>query len=195
MREFIRSFLTGKLQQKKVWGTNWALIQERKFSPKRKFSAGHLCGHPAKNFGQALQILEKKQAFRNGHPTRTSMKKLRSEKLRADFPFPNISETMVLSWHVCRTKLAQNIFIEARIFSRKMLRSFPRNVWGFLLWVRKIPQNSRQTSLQISLLKITKNHRRASAGAQGELNNPRNVHFIELHLDKAKRLKRFTVWS
>ena len=30
----------------------------------------------------------KKQAFWNGHPARTSMKKLRSEKLRADFPFP-----------------------------------------------------------------------------------------------------------
>ena len=30
----------------------------------------------------------KKQAYRNGHPTRTSMQKLRSEKLRADFPFP-----------------------------------------------------------------------------------------------------------
>ena len=64
------------------------LVQERKFSPKRKFLAGYPCGHPAKNFGQALQILEKKQAFRNGHPARTSMKKLRSEKLRADFPFP-----------------------------------------------------------------------------------------------------------
>ena len=47
-------------------------FQDRKFSPKRKFR------RPAKNFGQALQILEK-QAFRNGHPTRTSMKKLRSE--------------------------------------------------------------------------------------------------------------------
>ena len=64
--------------------------QERKFSPKRRFSAGHPCGHPAKNFGQALQILEK-QAFRNGHPTRTSMKKLLSEKLRADFSFPKTS--------------------------------------------------------------------------------------------------------
>ena len=41
-----------------------AFGQERKFSPKRKFSAGHPCGQPAKNFGQALQILEK-QAFQN----------------------------------------------------------------------------------------------------------------------------------
>ena len=34
------------------------------------------------------QILEKKQAFGHRHPARTSMKKLRSEKLRADFLFP-----------------------------------------------------------------------------------------------------------
>ena len=62
-------------------------FQEQKISPKRKFWPGYPCGHPAKNFGQALQILEK-QAFRDGHPARTSMKKLRSEKLRADFSFP-----------------------------------------------------------------------------------------------------------
>ena len=67
--------------------THTHFYQERKFSPKRKFWAGHPCGHPARNFGQALQILEK-QAFRNGHSTRTSVKKLRSEKLRADFSFP-----------------------------------------------------------------------------------------------------------
>ena len=41
-----------------IWVSS-SLFQERKFSPKRKFSAGHPCGHPAKNFGQALQILEK----------------------------------------------------------------------------------------------------------------------------------------
>ena len=35
------------------------VVQERKFSPKRKFWAGRPCGHPAKNFGQALQMLEK----------------------------------------------------------------------------------------------------------------------------------------
>ena len=61
-------------------------VQERKFSPKRKFLAGYPCGHPAKNFGQALQILGK-QAFWE----RTLVdihEKLRSEKLRADFPFP-----------------------------------------------------------------------------------------------------------
>ena len=62
--------------------------QERKISPKRNFWAGHLWGHPAKNFGQALQILEK-QAFWHGRPAQTSMKKLWSEKLLADFLFPN----------------------------------------------------------------------------------------------------------
>ena len=50
-----------------------------------------------------------------------------------------------------------------------MLRKFPRNFWTFIRWVRKIPQNSRQISHQISLRKIKKIHRRASAGAQGEL--------------------------
>ena len=36
--------------------------QKRKSSPKRNFSAGHPCGHPAKNFGQALQIEEEKKS-------------------------------------------------------------------------------------------------------------------------------------
>ena len=65
-----------------------SISRERKISPKRKFWGGYPCGHPAANFGQALQILEK-EAFWSGHPARTSMKKLRSEKLRADFLFPN----------------------------------------------------------------------------------------------------------
>ena len=82
----------------------WRAFQERKFSPKRKFLAGYPCGHPAKNFGQALQILEK-QAFWNGHPTRTSMKKLRSEKLRADFPFPSIVQET--TWQGYTLKRAQ----------------------------------------------------------------------------------------
>ena len=34
-------------------------FQKRKISPKRKFSAGRPCGHPAKDFGQALQVLDK----------------------------------------------------------------------------------------------------------------------------------------
>ena len=43
-------------------------FQGRKFSPKRKFLAGYPCGHPAKNFGQALQILEKNKHFRTDIP-------------------------------------------------------------------------------------------------------------------------------
>ena len=46
---------------------------------------------------------------------------------------------MFLGWHVCRTKLARNIFFKARIFSRKMLRNFPRIFLAFILWVRKNP--------------------------------------------------------
>ena len=53
--------------------------------------AGYPCGHPAKNFGQALDPDPgKNKHLGNGHSARTSMKKLRSEKLRADFPFPNL---------------------------------------------------------------------------------------------------------
>ena len=65
------------------------VYQKRKISPKRKFSAGRPCEHPAKNFGQGLQILGK-QAFWHGHAARTSTKKLRSEKLWADFSFPSL---------------------------------------------------------------------------------------------------------
>ena len=64
------------------------LVRNEKSAQRPKFSAGRPCGHPAKNFGQALQIVEK-QAFRHGHAARTSTKNLRSEKLRADFSFPN----------------------------------------------------------------------------------------------------------
>ena len=67
-----------------------SMFQERKSSPKRKFLAGYPCGHPAKNFGQALQILENKH-FGTDIPRGRPRKKLRSEKLRADFPFPNVT--------------------------------------------------------------------------------------------------------
>ena len=41
------------------------ISQKRKSSPKRKFWAGYPSGHPAKNFGLALQILEKHQRTKN----------------------------------------------------------------------------------------------------------------------------------
>ena len=104
-----------KKKQKKIHQN-----QERKFSPKRKFSAGHPCGHPAKNFGQALQILEK-QAFRNGHPTRTSMKKLRSEKLRADFSFPT-KESTIFNWTFWPRSTQGKFCLEARAFAANLSR-------------------------------------------------------------------------
>ena len=64
-----------------------ARIRNEKSAQRPKFSAGRPCGHPAKNFGQALQILEK-QAFWHGHAARTSTEKPRSEKLRAEFSYP-----------------------------------------------------------------------------------------------------------
>ena len=58
---------------------NGPCFRNEKSAQRPKFSAGRPCGHPAKNFSQALQILEK-QAFWHGHAARTSTKKLRSEK-------------------------------------------------------------------------------------------------------------------
>ena len=36
-----------------------AWVSNEKSAQRPKFSAGRPCGHPAKNFGQALQIMEK----------------------------------------------------------------------------------------------------------------------------------------
>ena len=48
-----------------------------------------------------------------------------------------------LRWHVCRVNFARKTFFELWIFLRKMPRNFPwnfpRNVWAFLLRVRKNP--------------------------------------------------------
>ena len=89
-----------------------------------------------------------------------------------------------LGWHVCRTKLARKIYLEARIFSRKMLR----NSLKFLSLPLKIYLEARILSRKMlrnfpevfkpsfppnfppnfPLQNKNKIHRRASAGAQGE---------------------------
>ena len=56
------------------WRPTCKHSQKRKICPKRKFSAGHPCGHPAKNFGLALQNLAKSQAFRHRHAAEASTK-------------------------------------------------------------------------------------------------------------------------
>ena len=83
------------------------VFQERKSSPKSKFwgriSGGRPRGYPrwmsdGKNFGHALEILKKNKHFGadiHDPKARTSMtpggfKKLRSEKLRAEFSFPSV---------------------------------------------------------------------------------------------------------
>ena len=64
LTEFFVSQNSPSLTQESLSLTqNSPSFQERKFSPKRKFLAGYPCGHPAKNFGQALQILEKNKHF------------------------------------------------------------------------------------------------------------------------------------
>ena len=50
--------------------------------------------------GPPILETKKKQAFWNGHPARTSMRKLRSEKLRADFPFPIDTQSTVAKLHL-----------------------------------------------------------------------------------------------
>ena len=116
--------------------------KQRKFSPKRKFLAGYPCGHPAKNFGQALQILEK-QAFWNGHPARTSMKKLRSEKLRADFPFSTKTKQKALGGGRCFTNIAGRKKFRGQKRTptpKKKARTAPKN---FLKNSRALPNKTR----------------------------------------------------
>ena len=74
----------------------------------------------------------------------------------------------ILGWHVCRTKLARNNFIEARNVSRKMFRNFPRIFRAFICG----PEKKRKFPAKFPSPKSKKNHRRASAGTQGEKKNP-----------------------
>ena len=80
--------------------------------------------------------------------------------------------TPLLRWHVCRVNFARKIFFELRIFLRKMLRNFPRKCLSLCsVGQKKSQENSLQIShqiFQISLRKIKKSSRRASAGVQGE---------------------------
>ena len=71
---------------------------------------------PPKTSVRPSKILEN-QAFRNGHPTRTSMKKLRSEKLRADFSFP-----IKTAFHSFRLSM-RVIFLEKRTSFRDFLKA------------------------------------------------------------------------
>ena len=65
--------------------------------------AGYPCGHPAKNFGQALQILEK-QAFRNRYPARTSIKNFGLKNFGLIFPFPTFWGSLVITVRGSRTR-------------------------------------------------------------------------------------------
>ena len=70
-----------------------------------------------------------------------------------------IKHIVSMRWNVCRVNFARKIFFEPRIFLRKMLRKFPRNVWAFVLWVRKNPRkipSKFPTKFSTSLRKIKK---------------------------------------
>ena len=64
-----------------------SLQSETKNQPKEEILGRISLRTSGKNFDQAIQILEI-EAFWNGHPTRMSLKKLRSDKFWADFSFP-----------------------------------------------------------------------------------------------------------
>ena len=59
-------------------------------------------------------------------------------------------------------------FFRGTNFLTKNAPTFSRNFWALFCGSEKYPQNSRQISCKISLPKIKKIHRRASAGAQRE---------------------------
>ena len=71
------------------------------------------------------------------------------------------------SWHDCwLCILHKRFFVELGTFLRKMLRNFPRN---FLSLYSVGLKKSRKIPAKFPCKNSNKNHRRASAGAQGEL--------------------------
>ena len=90
-REISRRVL-GRSRENVVHVFLFLVHKRRKISSKRKFWAGYPCRHLVKNFGHAVQILERKKRLCHGHPVRASMTKFLSEKLRVVYLFPiNIS--------------------------------------------------------------------------------------------------------
>ena len=80
-------FFVGEIETSRLEFSS-EINQKQKISPKRKFWDGCPCGHPAQNFGQALQFLETKKKnkhFRTDAPRRRP----RESFGRADFSFPN----------------------------------------------------------------------------------------------------------
>ena len=66
--------------------------------------------------------------------------------------------SLLLGWHVCRTKLARKIFCPRHEFSHeKCSEIFPEVFEPLFCGSKKIPHNSRQISHKISLPKIKKN--------------------------------------
>ena len=76
--------------------------------------------------------------------------------------------TTLLGRHVCRTKLARKIFSSHKYSHEKCSEITPKCLSLYFMGPKKHPAKSCQISCKIFLPKIKKNHRRASAGEQGE---------------------------
>ena len=96
-----------------VWVTN----QNRKISPKRKFSVGR----PAKNFGQALQILEKNKHFATDMPRGRPRKNFGLKSF--GLTFRSLTKFLVvfffLSWRVSGEALQKMSFKNKQGFKKE----------------------------------------------------------------------------
>ena len=86
-------------------------FQKRKISPKTEVFGRTSLRTPGQKLRSALRILDK-QAFWHGRAARTSTKKLRSEKLRADFSSLTLGRGgfRVIIYKKCRLEVA-NLFL------------------------------------------------------------------------------------
>ena len=98
--------------------------QKRKVSPKRKFSAGCPCGHPAKNFGQTFpNSRKKKQAFGTAILRGRLRKNFRLKNLGLVFRFliemsANASDTAAVRCAIRIAVVSRHCSVEGNLLSR-----------------------------------------------------------------------------
>ena len=100
-----------------------------------------------------------------------------------------------LGWHVGRTKLARNSFSRHDISHEKCSENFPEIFEPSFGGSEQIPQNSRQTSRQLSLPKIKKNPPSfcRSAGRTNEIGT--STPPFQKTRDPPPPLKRGILWA
>ena len=84
-------------------------------------------------------------------------------KSKHDWIFGGMNSTTLFGWHVCRTKLARNVFSRHEFSHEKCSEMFPDTFEPL-----KLPPNFSQNFPPQNQKRI---HRRASAGAPGENND------------------------